>query len=112
MAYFTESAPVRGDSAISAKHEGVTYHFSSEEHRTLFMEDPDRYLPAYGGFCAYAVANNYTASIQPDLWVVHNGRLYLNFNRGVYNAFLRNINGMIGRGDQNWPGIKARLDSR
>lgn len=110
VAYFTESDSVPGLPSISTTHEGVTYHFSSEEHLALFNADPARYLPAYGGFCAYAVANGYTASIQPDLWVVHKGRLYLNFNRGVYNAFLNDINGMIARGNNNWPGLKARLD--
>ena len=112
VAYFTVEKPVKGNAKISADHEGITYWFSNEEHRELFLEEPESYLPAYGGYCAYAVAKGSTASIQPHLWVVHDGRLFLNFSNGTQRTFTANLEGMISHADDNWPGIKARLEKK
>jgi len=51
VSYFTEGKPQKGDPAFSFEHDGVTYHFTSQEQIELFESDPDRYLPAHGGWC-------------------------------------------------------------
>ena len=112
VAYFTEEQPVKGSAKISAEHEDVLYYFSSEEHRELFLESPERYLPAYGGYCAYAVAKGSTASIQPHLWTVHDDRLFLNFSNGTQRSFTSNLTKFITRADKNWPRIKERLEKK
>ena len=112
VAYFTEEKPVKGSAKISAEHEDVLYYFSTEEHRQLFLESPEKYLPEYGGYCAYAVAKGSTAGIQPHLWTVHDNRLFLNFSNSTQRTFTANLRDYIDRADKNWAGIKTMLENR
>lgn len=108
VAYFTADAAIRGDSAFTAQHDGATYQFSSAANRDLFLVNPAKYAPAYGGFCAYAVANNYTAKIDPAAYSVVDGKLYLNFSKGVRNRWNKDIPGNIAKGDANWPSLSQQ----
>lgn len=105
VAYFTADAAIAGNSAITAQHQGATYHFASTENRDQFVANPAKYAPAYGGFCAFAVANGYTAKIDPAAYSVVDGRLYLNFSKGVRNRWNKDIPGFIAKGDANWPAL-------
>ena len=70
VAYFTQDKPVEGSSAHSFEYQGATWQFASAENRELFAANPEKYALAYGGYCAWAVANNYTASIDPGAWSI------------------------------------------
>ena len=105
VAYFTESKPVEGSSAHSTSYDGATWHFASAENLATFEADPAKYAPQYGGYCAYAVANGYTASTQPNAWSIHNGKLYLNFNRAVRARWAISKDKFIKQGDANWPTV-------
>lgn len=83
VAYFTEEKPVKGDPAHSATYQGATWHFATAANREKFTAAPEKYVPQCGGYCAWAVANNYTASTDPDDWSVRDGKLYLNFSKLV-----------------------------
>jgi len=56
VAYFTDGKPMRGSGYQVSVFEGVTYAFASEEHKEMFEANPEKYVPAYGGYCAYGVA--------------------------------------------------------
>lgn len=103
--YFTEGAPVAGDSAITLDWRGATWRFASTDARALFEGDPDRYAPQFGGYCAWAVAEGYTASTIPEAWKIVDDRLYLNFNRRIQRRWERDIPGNIARGQANWPDV-------
>ena len=107
VAYFTQTAAVRGDASIAADYDGATYRFASAGNRDAFLADPARFVPQYGGFCAYAVANGYTAAIDPEAFTIHDGRLYLNLSKGVRRRWERDIPGNIAKGDANWPALSA-----
>jgi len=107
VAYFTEKKPVEGNAAFSADHEGATFLFASEANRDAFIADTATYAPQYGGYCAYAVSRGYTATTSPNAWSVHEGKLYLNFNRAVRTLWSRDIPGNVAKGDANWPGVLA-----
>ncbi|WP_306119585.1 MULTISPECIES: YHS domain-containing (seleno)protein [unclassified Roseitalea] len=107
VAYFTQGAPVKGDPAITASHDGAVYHFASTANRDAFVADPARYAPQYGGFCAYAVANGYTADIDPRAFTVHDDKLYLNVSRRIRSRWERDIPGNVAKGDANWPALSA-----
>lgn len=109
VAYFTRNEAVRGNSDIAAIHDGATYYFASEQHRLMFLEDPAQYLPEYGGWCAYAMADGSFADIQPDQFVVHEGRLFLNFNGRINRRFSRDIDGYVESADRQWPQAQAQL---
>ncbi|MGB7433447.1 MAG: YHS domain-containing (seleno)protein [Ahrensia sp.] len=108
VAYFTDDAAVRGDSTITAQYDGATYHFASAENRDAFVANPAQYAPAYGGFCAFAVANGYTAKIDPAAYSVVDGKLYLNFSKGVRSRWNRDIPGNITKGNANWPSLSRQ----
>ncbi|MBI4185064.1 MAG: YHS domain-containing protein [Proteobacteria bacterium] len=109
VAYFTERRPVKGDSRYEFAWMGATWRFASAANRDAFAAAPDRYAPQYGGYCAWAIANGYTASIDPEAWTVHDGKLYLNYSKSVRAQWAEDIPGNVRKGDSNWPGIRAKL---
>lgn len=112
VAYFTEGQPVEGSQEFSYQWGNATWRFVSAENRDLFVNNPEQYAPQYGGFCAWAVSQGYTAAIDPNAWKIVDGRLYLNATRGVQRRWERDIPGHIAQGDQNWPGIREDLISQ
>lgn len=107
VAYFTEGRPVEGSAEHAAEWNGATWHFASAENRETFLADPEAYAPQFGGFCAWAVAEGYTASIDPEAWAIVDGRLYLNYSRRIQRRWERDIPGNISRGEVNWPGLRG-----
>ena len=83
VAYFTESKPVRGNKDYVVEWNGARWYFASAENRDRFEADPNKYAPQYGGYCAWAVANGYTASTDPGAWSIKDGKLYLNYSKLV-----------------------------
>lgn len=110
VAYFTEGRPVQGSRAHALDWMGVRWHFASAANRDAFAADPAAYAPQFGGYCAWAVSENYTASIDPAAWRIVDGKLYLNYSRGVQRQWERDIPGRIARGAANWPALRAKLD--
>ncbi|MEM6275809.1 MAG: YHS domain-containing (seleno)protein [Pseudomonadota bacterium] len=105
VAYFAEGK--QGDGSAEFAHEfmGATWQFASAENRDAFAADPEAFAPQYGGYCAYAVSQGYTASISPNAWTIHDGKLYLNFNKAVRSLWARDIPGRIASADANWPSV-------
>lgn len=105
VAYFTDGRPVRGSDAITSEWNGATWWFATAENKASFDADPEAYAPQYGGYCAWAVAEGYTASTDPDAWKIEDGKLYLNFSRRIQRRWERDIPGNIARADANWPRV-------
>lgn len=103
VAYFTERKPVKGNPAFAHQWKGVTWHFASTINRDLFKADPEKYAPQFGGYCAWAVANKYTAATVPEAWSIVDGKLYLNFNLGIRSRWEKDIPGNITKANANWP---------
>ena len=103
VAYFTEKKPVPGKADITFVHEGATWRFASATNRDAFKADPAKYAPQYGGHCAWAVSQGYTAKGDPLAWTVTGGKLYLNYNKSVQSNWEKSIPGNIAKGDANWP---------
>jgi YHS domain-containing protein len=108
VAYFTQRKPVPGRLELTAEHEGATWRFASEENHTLFLADPGKYAPQYGGYCAWAVASGYTAKGDPHAWTIANDKLYLNYNKAVQRGWEKDIPGNVRKGDANWPAVLDR----
>ena len=105
VAYFTEERPVAGAAAEAVTWMGATFLFASAANRETFEGDPDRYAPQYGGYCAYAVSNGYTATTDPKAWSVYEGKLYLNYSRPVRALWALDKDGHIASANANWPGV-------
>lgn len=109
VAYFTEGRPVEGSRSFTHDWQGATWRFASAANRDRFAAAPEAYAPRYGGFCAWAVSQGYTADIDPAAWHIADGRLYLNYSLGVREQWLVDVSGHIAKGDANWPAISAKL---
>jgi len=107
VAYFTQGEAVKGDDDYSTEYLGATWLFSSQENLDLFVENPEKYAPQYGGYCAYAVSQNQTASIKPDLFTIEDGKLYLNYNSSINDKWQANREQYIKDADKHWPGLLA-----
>jgi len=107
VAYFTEGRPVRGIDAFASRHRGAPFRFSSAEHKALFDADPDRYVPRFGGYCAYAVSQGSLASGDPLVWDIHEGKLYLNLNRDIQRLWKTRKEQFIEDAEKRWSGILA-----
>ncbi|MCI5045296.1 MAG: YHS domain-containing protein [Aquisalinus sp.] len=108
VGYFTEGIPVKGSREYSYDYKGVTWLFSSADNRQLFVQDPVAYAPQYGGYCAWAISQNYTARGNPRNWTIVDGKLYLNFNDRIQSRWEANISEFIMAADQNWPGVLSK----
>ena len=106
VAYFTDGKPVRGRPEFHHSWRGATWRFASAAHRDRFAAHPDRYAPAYGGFCAWAVSEGYTAPIDPQAWRIVDGRLFLNYDRNIQRRWEAEMAARISRGDANWPRVE------
>ncbi len=107
VAYFTEGKPVYGKPEFTHDFAGATWQFASAANRDAFAAEPERYAPQYGGYCAWAVSQGYTASTDPSAWRIEDGKLYLNYSRSVQSRWARDIPGNITKADANWPGLKG-----
>ena len=105
VAYFTEGKPVKGSDQYTFEWMGATYKFANAENRALFEADADKYAPQYGGYCAYAVSQGYTASTVPEAFSIVEGKLYLNYSLLVREQWSRNILDRIAAGNKNWPQV-------
>lgn len=108
VSYFTEGKPIAGDPAHVVTWKGAEWRFSNAGNAALFAEAPEDYAPQFGGYCAYAVSEGYTAKTEPEAWSIENGKLYLNYSLRVRRIWNRDIPGHIARGEANWPGVLTR----
>ncbi len=109
VAFHTQNSAVKGVSAHTTEYLGENWSFSSAENLEAFKADPDKYRPAYGGHCAWAMARGKKAPGNPKFFDVIDGVLYLNVSKGIQKKWRRDIPGFIEQADARWPAIRAKL---
>lgn len=102
VAYFTMNKAVKGDKKITYEWQGAQWHFSSEENKQLFVENPEKYAPQYGGYCAYAMSDGRFVGIDEDAFTIHEGKLYLNYSMSVMREWRSNMAQFIAEGDAEY----------
>ena len=108
VAYFAVNNAVKGDAKYAYVWNGAKWLFSSEENMNKFMADPAAYAPQFGGYCAYAVSEGYTADADPEAWKVVDGKLYLNYNREVQQTWEKNEAERIDNARKHWQEFKMK----
>lgn len=106
VAYFTEGKPVLGDPKYTAIHKDAIYRFSSVENRYLFKQNPEKFEPAYGGFCAFGATFGKKFEIDGKAFEIVDGKLYVNKNQQVYDAWKQNIPKHLKEANTEWPEIE------
>jgi len=89
-------------------YHGIAYIFATTENKKAFAANPEKYLPAYGGYCAYGVASGHKVISDPLAWKIVDERLYLNLNKQIQDIWAKDIPGNIKKADAQWPQIKDK----
>lgn len=108
VAYFEQGDALLGNVSTTSNYEGLTYQFTSSENKELFDNGPEKYLPAYGGWCAYAIAESST-KMEPDptMWKIQNGELLL-----FYDDWMTSLTGSLKEEwDTDEAGYKEKADT-
>ena len=108
VAFFTDNKPVKGNPQFTSSNGGATYRFASAEHKAAFDKEPAKYVPQFGGYCAYGVSKGSLVSIEPDAFQVVGGRLLLQYDKGIRDKFNKDAAGNLTKADGNWPGLLAK----
>lgn len=112
VAYFTEQKPVKGSPEFRVEFEGSTFQFASEVHRDTFAANPEKFVPQYGGYCAYGMARGYKAKIDPVAFTVIRDKLYLNYSDAVRTRWLSDVPDYIQQADANWPEVQKQTNGQ
>lgn len=99
VAYFKISKHIKGKENISFQWHNAVWHFENEENKQVFIANPEKYTPQYGGYCAYGWAKGYAVKIEPDAWSIVNGKLYLNYDKKVQADWDKDREGFIKKAD-------------
>ncbi len=83
VSYHTSASPTAGNPAIASDYRGITYRFATADNRRRFAADPEKHLPAAGGWCAMAMARGEQVEADVNSFTVREGRLLL-FYKGIY----------------------------
>ena len=108
VAYFTEGQPTKGDWQITTLHDDAMYRFANEENKAAFEANPEAYLPAYGGYCAFGAAMGFKFDGDPNYWKIVDNKLYLNLSEGIQKRWEGDIPGFIEQASTNWETIAEK----
>jgi len=108
VAYFAEGRARVGTAAISAVHNGAAYSFASQENKEKFEKSPERFVPEFGGFCAFGASVGAKFDGDPTLFRVVEGKLYLNLNPDIQKTWEKDLAGNIRKAEENWTRIRDK----
>ena len=81
---------------------------ASEQSAETFKSNPSKYLPQYGGFCAFAVAKGKKFDGDPHYADIVNGKLYLFVNAEIFEIYLKDSRNILARAEKMWPKIRSK----
>ena len=102
VAYFTQKKAVKGAPRYKASYQGATYYFSSAANLATFKGNPSKYAPQYGGFCANGMKDRHAVDIDPTVFFIIKGKLYVCASPDAEKEFRTNEQENIKKADQNW----------
>jgi hypothetical protein len=108
VSYFPEggSKPQKGFVLRNHVHDGITYRFATDENLSRFKANPEKYLPLYGGWCAWAIGKlGKKVECDPTSYVIKDGKLYLFYNHAELDTrkdWLANEKELSQKAEENW----------
>jgi YHS domain-containing protein len=110
VAYFTDGRAVKGSDKYAYDWLGTPWHFASGKHREMFMSEPIKYAPQYGGYCVgEVVGGSVTVNIDPEAFKIIEGKLYLVYDKPHADEFAARAGEDLPKAEANWPKIAADL---
>ncbi|MBO9491464.1 YHS domain protein [Endozoicomonas sp. G2_1] len=108
VSYHTGKRPIKGNGNFVATHKGATYIFANKANQEKFSANPEKYVPAYGGYCAFGVSVGKKFIGDPEVFRLVDGKVYLNLDAGIQDMWLKDVPGKINQADKNWKKIKNK----
>lgn len=108
VSYQTGKRPIRGNGNFVSTQMKATYLFSSKANLETFENNPEKYVPAYGGYCAFGASVGKKFIGDPEVWRIVDGTLYLNLDTGIQAEWLKDVPGRIKTADTKWKEIKDK----
>ena len=102
VSYFTKNAYTQGNPAIKSTYESVTFYFSSAENKALFDQEPTKYLPQFGGYCANGVVYSIPWGGDADTFEMIGGKLYIFGGKGSHDAFMLDVPKNMAYANKYW----------
>ena len=112
VSYHTGKKPLPGNGNHLSEVDGVVYLFVSDENKKTFDKNPEKYLPAYGGYCAYGVSVDKKFVGDPNVWEIVDGQLYLNLDNKIKGLWIQDVPGNIRKANKAWPKIQDKHPSK
>lgn len=106
VAFFKERKPVQGVDSLVYKYKEADWLFASRANLEAFKAEPEKFVPQYGGYCAYGTSEGHKAPTQAETWTILDDKLYFNYNMKVKNSWSKNQKERIDKADVQWPLIK------
>ena len=108
VSYHTMGKPVMGTGTQVSEYKGQVYLFATEENKNTFNKNPEKYAPAYGGWCAFGVSAGKKFHGDPLVWEIVDGKLYVNLNKKIQKLWVKDIPKHIDEADELWKDIKNK----
>lgn len=102
VAYFTQGRYVQGSPEFRSQHEGVDFRFASAEHKALFDQNPAKYLPQFGGYCANGIVYGIPWGGDADTWKLIDGKLYIFGGQASKDGFELDTAGNLALANRYW----------
>ena len=109
VSFFKKGKSEKGDREFSVQWKGLTWFFSSQEHKKLFEKSTDRYVPEFYGYCPYAVTLKRVRKGKPTLWRIYQDKLYFSFDKTSQNKFKKDPDGILERAKEHWEDVKIKI---
>jgi hypothetical protein len=106
VAFHTEGEARLGSAKFAAVHDGAAFRFVSEANQKLFEKNPQKYAPAFGGYCAYGVALGAKFDGDPRVFEIVDGTLYFNLDPDIQKKWSEDIPGNVKKAEANWKKIR------
>lgn len=108
VAFFKVQRPVMGADSLAYTYRQAQWLFFSRENLEAFKANPEKYIPQYGGYCAYGTAQGHKSPTEAGTWTIVNDRLYFNYSEKVKSIWMKDQQALIEKADKQWGEIKDK----
>lgn len=107
VSYLDLGLAQKGNKAYKSVYDNVSYYFTSKEQKSTFDKNPQKYLPQFGGYCAFGMYAGAKFRVDPNKFIVKDGKYFLFLNNLEVDAKQlwlaeNDHKGLVGTANGNW----------